>query len=53
LVNNPQLAQDMKNVKYEDIYKQLPKQTAAVKLWVNIFKIYNIENEKQNKQKET
>ena len=44
LVHHPKLAEELKTVKYEDIYKDLPRQIAAAKLWMNIFKIYDDEN---------
>ena len=44
MVNHPKLAEGLKAVKYEDIYKDLPRQIEAAKLWLNIFKIYDDEN---------
>ena len=44
LVNHPKVSEGLKTVKYEDIYKDLPRQIEAAKLWLNIFKIYDDEN---------
>ena len=45
LRKHPKLQGDISKVKYEDIYKQLPKQIAAAKLWEKILKVYNDEQE--------
>ena len=42
----PILYQEMKNIEYEDIFKDLAKQARAVRVWIKVFKIYNKEKEK-------
>ena len=41
LVNNPQVGPDLNTIEYRDIFKSLPQQIKAVKVWEKIFKIYD------------
>ena len=45
LTSIPELAQELLTIQYEDIYKSLPSQIKAVKVWSKIFKIYESKNE--------
>ena len=36
----PELCAEMKNIEYEDIFKDVAKQTKAVRVWIKVFKIY-------------
>ena len=47
LKNHPKLQDEISKVKYEDIYKHLPKQIAAAKLWEKLFKVYKDEQDKR------
>ena len=43
----PELSAEMRNIEYDDIFKDLARQTRAVRVWMKIFKIYNKEKEKR------
>ena len=43
----PELSAEMRNIEYDDIFKDLARQTRAVRVWIQIFKIYNKEKEKR------
>ena len=40
LTSQPQLGSELKTIKYEDIYGKLSDQIRAVKVWNQVFKIY-------------
>ena len=40
LLTKPHLTNELKSVKEDDIYKPLPSQIKAVKLWAKVFRIY-------------
>ena len=48
----PILYQEMKNIEYEDIFKDLAKQARAVRVWIKVFEIYNKEKEKRKNANE-
>ena len=41
----------MKNIKYEDIFKDIKKQKRAVDVWITIFNIYDAEKDKRKNGK--
>ena len=43
----PELSAEMRNIEYDDIFKDLARQTRAVRVWIQIFKIYDKEKEKR------
>ena len=43
----PELHAEMKNIEYADIFKDMSKQTKAVRVWIKVFKLYNKEKEKR------
>jgi hypothetical protein len=47
----PELASEMANIKYMDIFSDISKQIKAVRVWIKVFKIYNSEKEKLKEQK--
>ena len=51
LMKIPELGEEMKNIKYEDIFKDIKKQKRAVDVWITIFNIYNTEKDKRKNEK--
>ena len=52
LLNDTQLAGEIKKIEYDDIFRTLPKQILAVRVWTKIFKIYNEQVERMKKWKD-